>query len=311
MSLDPTIVKRLALIKFMARNAENQSKKGEPLSLLALLTYHDLVEWFLNVCCDHLSIPVTKQTGFEDYLKLIDQRLQPTAGLQLVNPIRKLNTERVQLKHYATLPHPDFVDEIRISVPQFLSLNSQVILGISLDSISMADLIEFELARKALKSSEDSLAAGNLRGGLESAALAYDELIREYQSKHAEQTRGNQFSLGGDPTWLRDLGSTVSTLSGRGGMVDMTAATHVAREFGKQLYQVVSDLQAVTRVLSMGIDYKKYSRFKNMVPLVLRTASGVVSFHIPSFRRQTEDAEDLGFCIEFVLESALTLQESI
>ena len=59
--------------------------------------------------------------------------------------------------------------------------------------------------------------------------------------------------------------------------------------------------------MSFGIDYKKYVKFKLLTPVVLKTAAGNQVTH--TMGKKKWNKENCQYCIDFVLESALKLQE--
>ena len=70
----------------------------------------------------------------------------------------------------------------------------------------------------------------------------------------------------------------------------------------------------MNKILSLSIDYRRYVKFKLLTPLVPRIPIGDGSFayHISRMERGSRGLptnEDIQFCINFVIESAITLQE--
>lgn len=306
--MDRGVYERLALIKFMSRIVDGQASKAEPLSLLTILTYHDLVEWLAYLCCQKLQI--TPDGDFSKCLKQINKELKQDGGaLLFINEMESLNKARVQLKHYGTLPHRSLVEDMRRAVPQFLATNCQRVLGISFDEVSLSDLVTFQTAKERLKAAEACCTSGELKKGFEAVALAYYELLSEYESGQRDMFGHNPFRFGGNP---RVLGRLESQIRGSGpykiGSTRNEAAS-LAREAGRYLEEAISSLQGATRVLALGIDYRRYMRFMALTPIVHPMMNGGVQTTPRSGRHQPEPGlPELKYCVDFVIEAALALQ---
>jgi hypothetical protein len=49
-------LRRLSFIKFLFNTGVEQSSKSEPLCNVAVLSFHDSIELFLQLACEHLNI---------------------------------------------------------------------------------------------------------------------------------------------------------------------------------------------------------------------------------------------------------------
>lgn len=71
------------------------------------------------------------------------------------------------------------------------------------------------------------------------------------------------------------------------------------------------DIEEIIKIMRLGIDVKKYTRFQQLTPLLC----SVLGNTKPTISRKDRDIygkltlADVDFCINFILESALTLQE--
>jgi hypothetical protein len=287
----------------MLKLAEAQSEKGSPLSLLSVLTFQDLVEWFCLLSCEHLHIVVGKDDSFDKRLNLIGERVHP-GSLQFVGPMQKLNKARVQLKHSGIFPGIDFVHEIRSSVSQFLGSNCPLVFGVSFESVSLCDLVEMESPRTRLKEALSCLESGEIDRGLGEVAIAFEDLIQGFESANSDRFEGSPYRFGGD---LRKLTGIASGLRNTGGE---RSTIWAIEQLGKELEEVLTPIRSATRLLALGIDYKKHHRFKKLVPKVLRYASGKTEIHFPSRANAVRVVDDLEFCIDFTIQTALNLQET-
>lgn len=79
--------------------------------------------------------------------------------------------------------------------------------------------------------------------------------------------------------------------------------------FSDSLGKTIDSIQNAVKILSLGIDYRRYVRFWVLTPHVrnVQNKSYRVNWLDYGLREQTED--DVKFCINFVIETALALQE--
>jgi len=70
-------------------------------------------------------------------------------------------------------------------------------------------------------------------------------------------------------------------------------------------------MQETIGILALGIDFKKYMRFKSNLPTVTQTRDG--KYHVKRIIRSSEwkppNRDYVGFCIQFVVECAIRLDE--
>jgi len=81
-------------------------------------------------------------------------------------------------------------------------------------------------------------------------------------------------------------------------------------EFVDKVKESVESLQNVVKILSLGVDYRKYVKFRLFTPYVLKMLNG--SYVIQRVQRGSNGIptkNDVQFCIDFVVESAITLQK--
>jgi hypothetical protein len=81
-------------------------------------------------------------------------------------------------------------------------------------------------------------------------------------------------------------------------------------DFIDKTKESVEALQEAVKILSLGLDYKRYARFRLLTPYVERYMNG--NYNIVRMRRGSKEVptdEEVQFCIDFVIESAIALQE--
>ena len=82
------------------------------------------------------------------------------------------------------------------------------------------------------------------------------------------------------------------------------------RKLGRFIDKVkdsIEGIQKAIKIISFGIDYKRYVKFKILTPIVTRTMGGRQVAETWEEKKWTKD--NCQYCIDFVLDSSLKLQE--
>jgi hypothetical protein len=100
----PDLLRRLAFARYLYNLGADQSRQPEPLASVALLTFHDAAEMFLQIIAEHYDV-TAKRPDFLEYWSLLKTKnIDLPSGLAM----KRLNTARVSLKHAGILPtHTD------------------------------------------------------------------------------------------------------------------------------------------------------------------------------------------------------------
>ena len=72
--LDESVIKRLALIKYFYKEAVEQSQRPEPLCSASILTFHDAIEFFLQLASEYLDVG-RGQPSFMEYWEILASKL--------------------------------------------------------------------------------------------------------------------------------------------------------------------------------------------------------------------------------------------
>ena len=70
----------------------------------------------------------------------------------------------------------------------------------------------------------------------------------------------------------------------------------------------INSIQESLKILSLGMDFRRYVKFDYITPFVTQVLSGKYVFDIDP-RQNPPTIEDCEFCLNFVIDSALKLQE--
>jgi hypothetical protein len=253
--LDERIVaQRLALIKYMAHQADAQMQAPVPMSSIALLLLHDAIELFLVLACDRLNIPSEKLL-FDQYVTKVDERLRQDgkAELELRGWLGKLNKARVSLKHHGITPSAETLSEARLVANEFLLQNTKIIFGIEYESVSLLDIIQQELVRLYLTEAQLRVDREEFQESLAYCAVAFAELKKWFVRQ------------------ISDFEYVISPF--RGGVSDHSVPRW-GLEFGdldsfyRQMNKGLNEVSDALRVIGMGLDYRTYQLFERITPSV-------------------------------------------
>jgi len=82
------------------------------------------------------------------------------------------------------------------------------------------------------------------------------------------------------------------------------------KEFVDGVKESLEGIRSAVKILSLGIDYRGYIKFRLLTPVVyLDEYEGWDSSRDEWGSKGIPSVEDVQFCIDFVIESAISLQE--
>ena len=97
------IIRRLALIKYLYKIGEQQSKQVETIAGFSILTFHDCVEMFLILVAEHNDIQIDRKINFMDFWDKFP-------NLTLKESMRAVKDRRVSAKHRGQFPSRSDID---------------------------------------------------------------------------------------------------------------------------------------------------------------------------------------------------------
>jgi len=295
--LEESVVKRLALIKYFYKEAVEQSQRPEPLCSVSILTFHDAIEFFLHVASEYLDIG-KKQPSFMEYWEILAPKLPKGIPAQKES-MRRLNGARVALKHHGTSPSKLDIEAFRASATNFFEENTPPIFDIKFSEISLIELVQCEETKNNLKESKLLLEENKIEDSLDKVAIAFTQLIDDYESRK----RGR---FGRSPFFF---GQSLSFLSSFHMGVDRNQIGKLA-DFVDKIKESVEALQVAVKILSLGVDYRRYVKFRLLTPHIDRALAGNYLISRGNWgEKGVPSVAEVQFCIDFVIESAVILQE--
>lgn len=306
MILDKTGARRLAFIRFLFNLAVEQSKKPEPLSSASVLGFHDAIELFLQLASEYLGVSRKTEIGFMEYWDLINNKELSPKGITQKESMRRLNRARVELKHNGILLSKLDIEGFRVNAADFFEENTPIVFGIQLNDVSLTELVQYKKARDYLKKAEKALKQNKREDALDNVAFAFEQLIRDYESTKIGKFGRSIFRFGRDMTFMGSSSWDFNGLMVRNGF----RFKGKMREFVDSVKESLEGIQSAVKILSLGIDYRRYMKFRLLTPVVYLDEYGKWEASRDTWgSKGIPTVEDVQFCIDFVIESAISLQE--
>ena len=278
------LIKRLAHIKQLFRIGIEQSKQNESVAVFSILTFQDSVEMFLNLLSEHKGID-SKNFKFLDYWDKIPD-------LTFKESMRKLNDRRVNLKHKGLLPAKSDIEVSRVNASDFFEENTFKQFGINFLNISLVDLVSYDEVRQYLSKAEEELNNGNNEECVLQTAYAFNVLLSNYGS-NKRKWGYSPFSFGPSLTFQTSFNLRIEERN--------------LAKFVDTMKESLESLRNVVEIISYGIDYREFVKFDFLTPYISRTISGNMHAHLGRKKKWTK--ENSQYCIDFVIKSALILQD--
>jgi hypothetical protein len=297
--MDDHILRRLAFIRYGFTLAVEQSRQPEPMSAYSLLGFHDVVEFFLQLITESLNVD-KKSRAFLDYWDVIDKKTG-SEPLSQRAAMKRLNDARVALKHHGNLPSHSQVEQFRSYVSAFFEDSTPLFFGLSFDQISMIEMVSYDDPRQSLREAEGALEAGNTESAMESIAIAFDQLLHCVNQGYFDRYHRSPYYFGEQLTFDRPFFR-------RSGPIPEDRRRE---QFEEKLIDVVESMQSAVRIVSLGIDYPRYARFKLLTPVATNFGS---TYHVEVVQGLEGSidwpptVEACRYCLDFVIESAVRIK---
>lgn len=306
MSSETPKLNRLVFIKKMYEKGVVESKNYSPLSSLSILTFHTAIELFFYLATEHLDTSPSTSISFLDYFEEINKNLSSDKTLSGKASIKRLHKARGNLKHSGITISNQDVEELRFAVTNFLKENTPLIFNLKFSDISMIELVDDKEIRDKLNEVENRLIDDDFYNSLVELSILFKKIvekpfrdIKDYARKSENNYLGESLSLLGPNFYFVDEN-------------DFRGSKRLS-DFFRQTKENIESLQGIIRVLSLGINYDNYSRFKLLTPRVYRVP-GEKEFKAPDLSEDKINnldlnKEDVQFCLDFVVETYLIVRD--
>jgi hypothetical protein len=250
------------------------------------------------------------------YWDVLDAKLAPASSLSEKQAMSNLNDARVNLKHSSNMFDRQSLDTHYNTLTRFFDENTKTLFQISFAEISLIELVFPESARADLKEAENALHVNDRGKAAKHIALAFQRIIDDYESKKRDRFGGGPFAFGANIpvfNWRDLIDPSVALHAGSnrgrqvGPILDIGKVTSAFNSIGS----AVGHFQAALRIIALGIDFRKYSRFRCLTPFISENLNRQYIMHdLPQDKSDALTGEEMAFCLDFVIETSLLLQES-
>ncbi len=303
------ILKRLAFAKFLIEKGNEESKKPEPLSSVALLHYHDALELAFLLVLEDKDIN-SNNLSFMQYFDKINDWINdnpPKVEISSRPSLDKLKRKRVNLKHHGIFSSKTDVQESRIIANNIFEELCKNVYNLDVKDISLINLVFNSKVRSYLEKAKSEFSS-NKNESIKALSLAFEFLLKDYESSKRTRFGESPFFFGKDMTWLNSFNirnNFIPNLNNENQVFDVDRLS----EFIDKVKESIESMQKAVKILAFGLDYRKFIKFSLIIPKpVWAIGSPEPIFHMPS-TEITFNKEDLDFCINYIIECALKLQE--
>ncbi|UEC41128.1 MAG: hypothetical protein METHSR3v1_1870005 [Methanothrix sp.] len=159
------------------------------------------------------------------------------------------------------------------------------------------------------------LKQGKNEDSMELAAVAFSQLLDDYKNRVKDKFDKYPFSFNSSVS-----GSIFFSTSSDSDLAsDVESFASEVKSAFSDVDDCISELQDTLEIISIGIDYRKYMKFYLLTPNVSKENRTHMqpqkvykdyNIYYPSNKsKYTSTKEDAQFCIDFIIESSIILQE--
>ncbi|MBN2330242.1 MAG: hypothetical protein JXC85_00330 [Candidatus Aenigmarchaeota archaeon] len=292
------ILRRLAFIKYLFNQANGQALLAEPMNTSSLLTFHDAIELFLQLSAEKFNIK-KEELSFMNCWDKLKVELEKVGKSELTQKesMRRLNRARVDLKHHGIMPSKADTDGFKVLSSTFFEENCKNVFDVDIKDISLVELVTYPKVKEHLLNARSDHKKSNHIGTLENLAIAFELLIKDYEKTKKNRFGESPFFFGKDMTFLSSFSLNIDR-------------SNKLSEFVDNVKGSIESIRRAVKILSFGIDYRKYVRFSILTPNTISIPGRDEPVITPKIRKDVSiSKEDFEYCFNFVIESAIKLQE--
>jgi hypothetical protein len=284
------LLRRLAFIKYLYQVGIEQSYKPEPLCNASMLSFHDSMELFMYLACEHYDAQPEKKinAGLLDYFKAIEKKVTLTQKVS----IERFNKTRVAIKHSGVMASRVDIEAFRSVCVNFFEENTSIAFNLEFQSVSMINLITFSKPKEHLEIAEKYIDSNNYKDAIFAITKSFWLLIEEYEESKHHFYGKSPFFFGKSMTFLNSF--------------HMNIEDRKLGEFIDNVKESISAMQSSMKILSLGFDYRKFTKFDLITPRYIKTFGGGTFIENTNANYNLDNAK---WCFDYVIECCLILQD--
>lgn len=285
-------LRRLSFAKYLISIGNLNSENVIPFSATAILNYHDAIEFLFDLILEEqgLSSNDFSFMGCFNKINEIIEKSNKNPSL-LGGGLEKLKDRRKNLKHKGYFPSEYDIQEAKsLTINLFTELCDKVY-SMKYDEINLVYLLNDSNTRDYLlqinKTDDDKMIITHL-------SLAFKYLLRDYENtKKTIHVKSPYQFLKRKPKTSYDL---------------KLDKDYRMKKFVDELKDNLLSLEENLKILAFGINFNEYVKFRTIVP----DATWYLGNKEPTVNLRGDDTineNELNFCLNFIIESALRLQQ--
>jgi hypothetical protein len=307
MKLTRDKIERLAFVKYLLLQAKTQKDLERPMSSSAILTIHDCIECFLQLCFEVTTgqAKTSSKNILDTYSEEINKIHKEQDKTQINKSyIKRINDLRNQLKHSTIFTDHNQIPNLYVETEMFLIDFTSLVFDISFNQMSLVELITNEDVKRHLIDAQNSIQKKEYQNAMWSIGKAFYEIKNnrtKVEGKYGENLLRKPFKV----DYL------IKYKTGLGGSEPDKILKENLKGIAKDINKLQDEIQNIKITLSLAVDLNEYMYFKEHIPYVSKLVypeSNEIKFWIPDEERKEEiryNFETVKFCFDFVMELAL------
>ena len=307
MELSRDKIERLTFVKYLLPQANIQKEMVRPLCSSAVLTIHDCIECFLQLCFEIKTgkAKISSQKILETYSDEINKVLLLEGKPQIYKAfLKRINELRNQLKHATIFVDQKQIPNLYVETEIFLKDFTELIFELSFEKISLVELITNENIKHYLQEAENQIENNKLQNAMWTIGKAFYELksnLTKVEGKYGENILAKNLNV----DYLIKYGASF------GGSEPDHLLTENLKEIAEDINRLQDEIQKIKTILSLSVDLKEYTNFQQHMPYVtkiIKGETGKSEFWIQEQHLKIETEykiEIVKSCLNFVIELAL------
>ena len=256
---------------------------------MAILHYHDALELTFDLILEDKGIDSNNLSFMQCFDKVNEWLISSEqVEISLRPSLEKLKNRRVNLKHKGLFPSQRDIQESEFTSNTIFEELCKNIFDLDVKDISLVFLIENERVKNHILEAIEQY-PDDQEGSMLNISLAFEFLLKDYETSKSEFPWRSPFFVGKSFSFNSSFFLKIDSKNPVAKFVDDTKET-------------IESMQKIIRILAFGLNYKKYIKFRLLIP-----ESNYIDSKITKKTYEIKQS-DFEFCINYIIESALNLQ---
>jgi uncharacterized protein YutE (UPF0331/DUF86 family) len=262
MNISRDKIERLTFVKYLLSQADTQKNLERPLCSSAILTIHDCIECFLQLCFEVKTgkAKISSQKILETYTDEINKVLLEESKPQINKAfIKRINELRNQLKHSTIFIDQKLIPELYTESKLFLTDFTELIFKMPFEKISLIELITDEPIRIILRDAENDINNIEYYEAMRKIGIAFYELkakLTKVNGSYNQNVFGSNFQI----DYMIKYGAQF------GGSEPDNVLRENLVEIANDINKLQDDIIDLKTIMSLSVNIKEYMIFREKTP---------------------------------------------